>query len=84
MIKRCRHSTFGQISPAAFERQAAIAIDAAGAVDAQNAPTPWKPHRMRFSTAYSQSRYWNEGEELNGEQFTQTRPLNWIRPMGAA
>ena len=33
--QRRRHSTLGQISPAAFERQAAM--DAAGAVDAQNA-----------------------------------------------
>ena len=39
--QRRRHSTLGQISPAAFERRAAT--DGAGAVDAQNAPTaPWK------------------------------------------
>ena len=39
--QRRRHSTLGQISPAAYERNAAM--DAAGSADAQNAPTaPWK------------------------------------------
>ena len=43
--QRRRHSTLGQISPAAFERQAARrrAVDAAVPVDAKNAPTgTWK------------------------------------------
>jgi putative transposase len=39
--QRRRHSTLGYVSPAEFERRAAV--DAAGAVDAQNARTaPWK------------------------------------------
>ena len=42
--QRRRHSTLGQISPAAFERQAgAEGMDAAIPVDAKNAPTGiWK------------------------------------------
>src|SRR5215217_8788093 len=42
--QRRRHSTLGQISPAAFERQAAAqGVDAAVPMDAKNAPTgTWK------------------------------------------
>ena len=42
--QRRRHSTLGQISPAAYERQAAAhGVDAAAPMDAKNAPTgTWK------------------------------------------
>ena len=46
--QRRRHSTLGQISPAAFERQAASGMDAAIPADAQNAPTGiWKSRTER-------------------------------------
>jgi hypothetical protein len=47
--QRRRHSTLGQISPAAFERQAAAeGMDAAIPADAQNAPTGiWKSRTAR-------------------------------------
>ena len=49
--QRRRHSTPGQISPAAFERT--TGVDAGIPVDAQNAPTRGcgKPHKTRFPTA---------------------------------
>ena len=46
--QRRRHSTLGQVSPAAFERRAAM--DAARAVDAQTAPTAlWKTAKSAVS-----------------------------------
>ena len=53
--QRRRHSTIGYLSPAEFERRAAM--DAAGAVDAQNAPTaPWKTAQNAVShSAHSSS-----------------------------
>ena len=57
---RRRHSTLGQISPAAFERRAAAeGVDAIVPVDAKNAPTraletriergfPQRPHHHSF------------------------------------
>ncbi len=54
--QRRRHSTLGQITPAAFERRAAM--DAARAVDAENAPTAlWKTQRARFPTAPTASSF---------------------------
>ena len=59
--QRRRHSTLGQISPAAFERRAVAAgVDAVVPVDAKNAPTrdlehctdrsfPQRPHPLLFS-----------------------------------
>jgi putative transposase len=53
--QRRRHSTIGYLSPAEFERR--TAMDAAGAVDAQNAPTaPWKTAQNAVShSAHSPS-----------------------------
>jgi hypothetical protein len=69
--QRRRHSTLGQISPAAFERKAAM--DTAGAVDAEDAPTaPWKTAQNAVShSAHSHPRLWNEDVELNGDQLRQ-------------
>ncbi len=69
--QRRRHSTLGQISPAAFERQAAM--DAAGSVDAQNASTaPWKTAQNAVShSAHSHHRYSIENDRTTDDQLSQ-------------
>ena len=69
--QRRRHSTLGQISPAAFERQAAM--DAAVPVDAQTAPTgTWKTAQTAVShSAHSRSQYSVKEEGTNGEPVSQ-------------
>jgi Integrase core domain len=69
--QRRRHSTLGQISPAAFERQAAM--DAAGAVDAQNAPTaPWKTAENAVShSAHPHHRYSLKNDRTKSDQLSQ-------------
>jgi transposase InsO family protein len=69
--QRRRHSTLGQISPAAFERKAAM--DAAGGVDAQNAPTaPWKTAQNAVShSAHSHHLVQGNERTKNGERLTQ-------------
>ena len=67
--QRRRHSTLGQISPAAYERRlVAEAVDAAGAVDAQTRPPllgkpggPGFPPRPQPSTSQ-----WYEGRQMEG------------------
>jgi transposase InsO family protein len=69
--QRRRHSTLGQISPAAFERGAAM--DAAGAVDAENAPTaPWKTAKSAvFHSAHSDPRYAFENDKTKNDRLSQ-------------
>lgn len=69
--QRRRHSTLGLISPAAFERQAAM--DAAVPVDAQNASTvTWKTARNAVShSAHSLSSSSEEMRLTNERQLTQ-------------
>ena len=74
--QRRRHSTLGQISPAAFERRAGEeAVDADAPVDAQNASTsglenrtergfPQRPQPPSFS--------WKEEKTTNGHQLNET------------
>ena len=62
--QRRRHSTLGQISPAAYERRlVAEAVDAAGAVDAQTRPPLLgKPGRPGFpQRPQPSSSQWYEG-----------------------
>ena len=73
--QRRRHSTLGQISPAAFERRAvAEGVDADVPVDAKSAPTrdlehrtdrgfPQRPHPSSFS--------WKQERTTNGDQLSQ-------------
>jgi len=69
--QRRRHSTLGLISPAAFERQAAM--DAAVPVDAQNAATAtWKTAQNAVShSAHSLSSSNKEMRLRNERQLTQ-------------
>jgi len=69
--QRRRHSTLGLISPAAFERQAAM--DAAVPVDAQNASTvTWKTAQNAVShSAHSLSSSSGEVGLRNDDQLTQ-------------
>ena len=69
--QRRRHSTLGQISPAAFERKAAM--DAAGSVDAQNASTaPWKTAQNAVShSAHSHHRYSMEHDGTKSDRLSQ-------------
>jgi len=67
--QRRRHSTLGQISPAAYERRlVAEAVDAAGAVDAQTRPPlPGKPGRPGFPPRpQPSSSQWYEGRLTEG------------------
>ena len=78
--RRRRHSTLGQISPAAFARKAAM--DAAGAVDAQNAPTaPWTTAENAVShSTHSPSSVFIEERQNEARSTQSTRPQNRIRP----
>jgi len=69
--QRRRHSTLGQISPAAFERKAAM--DAAVPVDAQTAPTgTWKTAKTAVShSAHSQSHGSLNEDRTDGDQLSQ-------------
>ena len=67
--QRWRHSTLGQISPAAYERRlVAEDMDAAGAVDAQTRPPlPGKPGRPGFPPRpHPSSFHWYEGRHTEG------------------
>jgi putative transposase len=67
--QRRRHSTLGQISPAAYERRlVAEAMDAAGAVDAQTRPPLLgKPGRPGFPPRpQPTSSHWYEGRHTEG------------------
>jgi hypothetical protein len=69
--QRRRHSTLGQISPAAFEKKAAM--DAAGAVDAHCAPTaPWKTAQNAVShSAHSHYRYSSKNDRTKSDRLSQ-------------
>ena len=69
--QRRRHSTLGQISPAAFERKAAM--DAGVPLDAQNASTgTWKTAQNAVShSAHSPSSSGEEMRRLSEVQLTQ-------------
>ena len=78
--QRRRHSTLGYVSPAAFER--AAAVDAAVPVDAQNAPTRDLEisQRTRDShSAHSPSSFPSKEEPTDTDPTQSTRPLNRIR-----
>ena len=67
--QRRRHSTLGQISPAAYERRlVAEAVDAAGAVDAETRPPLLgKPGRPGFPPRpQASSSHWYEGRHTEG------------------
>jgi len=67
--QRRRHSTLGQISPAAYERRlVAEAVDAAGAVDAETRPPLLgKPGRPGFPPRpQPSSSHWYEGRHTEG------------------
>lgn len=69
--QRRRHSTLGQISPAAFERRAAM--DAARAVDAENTSTaPWKTAENAVShSAHSHPRYLPGNDRTKSDRVSQ-------------
>jgi hypothetical protein len=67
--QRRRHSTLGQISPAAYERRlVATALDAAGVVDAQTrTPLLGKPGGPGFPPRpQPSSSHWYEGRHTEG------------------
>jgi hypothetical protein len=78
--QRRSHSRLGQISPATFERNKGM--DAAGAVDAQNAPTaPWKTAQNAVShSAHSQPRYSLKNDGTKREQPSQPVHCNGSGP----
>ena len=72
--QRRRHSTLGQISPAAFERRA----------NEEGVDLMEKPPRTRFPTGSTPVVFFNEKRTDNEERSTQrNRPLNRIMANGS-